>query len=168
MHQGNFYNTCVVVSEDGNLVDIHRKVHLFDINIPGKITFKESERLTCGDKVTVVNSVFGSIGIGICYDLRFNDYAAQCARNGGAKILVYPGAFNTTTGPLHWELLLRARAVDEQVWTIGCSGARNADGYQAYGHSMVVDPYGKVVARAAESEEILYADIGNCWNNGIV
>lgn len=98
---------------------------------------------------------YGRFGLGICYDLRFPESAMIAARNGAAALL-YPGAFNTTTGPLAWELLLRARAVDNQVYTIGCSPARPAEGYPAWGHSTIVDPLAQVMSKCDEKETILY------------
>ncbi|KAB1227074.1 Omega-amidase,chloroplastic [Morella rubra] len=102
------YNTCCVFGTDGKLKAKHRKVHLFDIDIPGKITFMESKTLTAGETPTIVDTDVGRIGIGICYDLRFQELAMIYAARG-AHLICYPGAFNMTTGPLHWELLQRAR-----------------------------------------------------------
>ncbi|KAG6811174.1 hypothetical protein H0H92_008658 [Tricholoma furcatifolium] len=143
----------------GDLIATHRKVHLFDIDIPGKIKFKESETLTGGTTTNFFDTEFARIGLGICYDVRFPELAMISARKG-CHVLVYPGAFNMTTGPLHWELLQRARAVDNQVFVSMCSPARDMSaGYHAWGHSMVVDPMAKVIAEAAEGEEIIYAEI---------
>ncbi|KZT22925.1 carbon-nitrogen hydrolase [Neolentinus lepideus HHB14362 ss-1] len=153
------YNTCTVYSPKGELVVIHRKVHLFDMDIPGKITFKESETLTGGSAMNMFDTPFARIGLGICYDVRFPELAMIAARNG-CQVIIYPAAFNMITGPLHWEMLHRARAVDNQVFMSMCSPARdNATGYQAYGHSMVVDPMGTVLTQAGHLEEIVYADI---------
>jgi len=153
------YNTCTVYNPKGELVAIHRKVHLFDIDIPGKITFKESETLSAGTTVNFFDTDFARIGLGICYDVRFPELAMIAARKG-CHVLTYPGAFNMTTGPLHWELLQRARAVDNQVFFAMCSPARDLTaGYHAWGHSMVVDPMAKVLCEAADAEEIVYADI---------
>ncbi|KAH0584200.1 hypothetical protein H2248_009755 [Termitomyces sp. 'cryptogamus'] len=155
----NIYNTCTVYSPNGDLVATHRKVHLFDIDIPGKITFKESETLTGGTTTNFFDTDFARIGLGICYDIRFPELAMISARQG-CHVLVYPGAFNLITGPLHWELLQRARAVDNQVFVSMCSPARDSSaGYHAWGHSMVVDPMAKVLAEAAEGEEIVFVDI---------
>ncbi|KAF8835439.1 carbon-nitrogen hydrolase [Paxillus ammoniavirescens] len=156
---GKIYNTCTVFSPEGKLVAIHRKVHLFDIDIPGKIKFKESETLTGGSSSTFFDTGFARIGLGICYDVRFPELAMIAARKG-CHVLIYPGAFNTTTGPLHWELLQRARAVDNQVFFSMCSPARDPKaGYQAYGHSMVVDPFGEVLGEAKDQEEIVHFTI---------
>ncbi|KAJ7608719.1 carbon-nitrogen hydrolase [Roridomyces roridus] len=153
------YNTCTVYNPDGDLVAIHRKVHLFDIDIPGKIKFKESETLTGGSTTNFFDTEFARIGLGICYDVRFPELAMIAARQG-AQVLIYPGAFNTTTGPLHWELLQRSRAVDNQVFMAMCSPARDMTaGYHAWGHSMVVDPMGKVLVEAEEGEDIIFVDV---------
>lgn len=112
---GKFYNTCVVVRPDGRVAALHRKVHLFDIHVPGGISFRESDTLSAGDSLTLVDTSWGfSLGLGICYDIRFPEMA-MVLRARGAKLLLFPGAFNLTTGPAHWELLQRARAVDNQV-----------------------------------------------------
>jgi omega-amidase len=108
------YNTCLVINSEGKIVGKHRKVHLFDINVPGRIAFKESDSLSAGNSVTVVQSPWGKIGVGICYDIRFPELA-MLMREKGADMIIYPGAFNLVTGPAHWELLQRARAVDNQV-----------------------------------------------------
>jgi len=134
-------------------------VHLFDIDIPGKQTFRESDTLTAGESLTVVDTDCGKLGIGICYDIRFPEMAAVYARRG-VQLLVYPGAFNTTTGPAHWELLQRARAVDNQLFVATCSPANNPDAsYSAHGHSMVVSPWGEVMASAETGPKIVFADI---------
>lgn len=157
-----YYNTSLVFSPSGSLLGTHRKTHLFDIDIPGKITFKESEVLSPGNQLTVVDlPEYGKIGLAICYDIRFPE-ASMIAARKGAFALVYPGAFNTTTGPLHWQLLARARAVDNQTYVALCSPARDMNAtYHAYGHSMVVDPTAKILSEAEETESIVYADLDN-------
>ncbi|KAI0807029.1 carbon-nitrogen hydrolase [Fomes fomentarius] len=159
---GKLFNTATVYSPkvtQGELVAVHRKVHLFDIDIPGKIKFKESETLSAGSTINKFDTEFARIGLGICYDVRFPELAMTSARQG-CHVLIYPSAFNTTTGPLHWELLQRARAVDNQVYFSMCSPARDLDqSYHAWGHSMVVDPMGKVIAETEDEEDIVYAHI---------
>jgi omega-amidase len=157
---GKYYNTSLTFSPAGVLLATHRKVHLFDIDIPGKITFKESDSLSPGSKVTIVDlPEYGKIGIGICYDVRFPELAMVAARKG-CFALIYPGAFNMTTGPLHWQLQARARAVDNQVYVALCSPARDLQAsYHAWGHSLVADPNAEIVAEADEKEEIVYAEM---------
>jgi len=156
---GRIYNTSTVYSPQGELVAIHRKVHLFDIDIPGKIKFKESETLTGGSTSNFFDTEFARVGLGICYDVRFPELAMISARQG-CHVLIYPGAFNMTTGPLHWELLVRARAVDNQVYFSMCSPARDLTaGYHAWGHSLVVDPMGSKLVEAEDGETILHTRV---------
>ncbi|KAG4075509.1 hypothetical protein HA402_003334 [Bradysia odoriphaga] len=162
------YNTCTVWSPSGELIAKHRKMHLFDIDVKGGIRFKESDVLTGGSEFTSfqIDNSF-KIGVGICYDIRFEEMA-RIYRNDGCDMLIYPAAFNMTTGPLHWELLQRARANDLQLYVASISPARDPDfEYVAWGHSMVVDPWGKVVITAKESEEIVYADIDMSLNEKV-
>eukprot|EP01113_Clastostelium_recurvatum_P038030 TRINITY_DN5626_c0_g1_i3.p1 TRINITY_DN5626_c0_g1~~TRINITY_DN5626_c0_g1_i3.p1 ORF type:complete len:307 (-),score=72.83 TRINITY_DN5626_c0_g1_i3:30-881(-) len=153
------YNTSVVFDPKGDIIAKHRKLHLFDIDVPGKITFKESDTLSAGTTPTVFDTAYGRIGLGICYDMRFPELALLYAKRG-ARFLCYPGAFNMTTGPAHWELLQRGRAVDNQVYVATISPARNPDStYTAWGHSSIISPWGEVVATTDHAEGIVYADI---------
>ena len=152
------YNSCFIFNKNGDVLDFHRKMHLFDVDIPG-VVFKESEIITAGDTVTVVETPPLKIGVAICYDLRFPELFRLMALKG-ADIMVVPGAFNMTTGPVHWETTIRARAIDNQTYVAAVSPSSNTDlSYVAYGHSMVVDPWGNVVAQAGVDEEIIYASI---------
>nr|GMC49401.1 omega-amidase, chloroplastic-like [Ipomoea batatas] len=153
------YNTCCVFDSEGKLKAKHRKIHLFDIDIPGKITFMESKTLTAGQTPTIVDTEVGRIGIGICYDIRFQELATLYAARG-VHLICYPGAFNMTTGPLHWELLQRARAVDNQLFVATCSPARDAGaGYVAWGHSTLVGPFGEILATTEHDEAIIISEI---------
>lgn len=154
------FNTSLTFGPSGELLATHRKVHLFDIDIPGKIKFKESDVLDPGNKVTLIDlPEYGKIAIAICYDIRFPELATIAARKG-AFLLLYPVAFNLTTGALHWELQARARAVDNQVYVGVCSPARdmNAD-YHAWGHTMVVDPNAEIKGELDEKEGIVVAEL---------
>ena len=154
------YNTCVVVGPDGNIILKHRKVHLFDIDVPGKITFKESDTLTAGKDLSVFATPYGNIGVAICYDIRFPELAMLYRREHNAKLIVYPGAFNMTTGPAHWELLMRARAVDNQVYVAAASPARDMNAsYNAWGHSTIVSPWGDVVATTDHQPSTVTANL---------
>lgn len=158
---GKIYNTSITFNRQGEIIGKHRKVHLFDIDIPNGITFKESITLTGGDKATTIElPEFGNIGEGICYDIRFPELATVAAREKDAFAMVYPGAFNTVTGPLHWHLLARSRAIDNQIFVVLVSPSRNLNlGYHAYGHSLIVDPNGNIIAEAGEDEEIVIAEL---------
>lgn len=155
----NVYNTCVIFDEQGNIIGKHRKVHLFDIDIPNGITFKESVTLSGGTEATTVTAPMGKFGVGICYDMRFPELAMLSARQNSFA-MIYPSAFNTVTGPMHWHLLARSRSIDNEIYTLLCSPARNLNSsYHAYGHSLVVNPRGEIIAEAGEGEEIIYADL---------
>ncbi|KAL2090004.1 hypothetical protein ACEWY4_014692 [Coilia grayii] len=157
--QGKLYNTCSVFGPDGSLLVKHRKIHLFDIDVPGKIRFQESETLSPGSCLSMFDTPFCKVGVGICYDIRFAELAQIYAKKG-CQLLVYPGAFNMTTGPAHWELLQRGRAVDNQVYVATASPARDETAsYIAWGHSTVVSPWGEVITKAGATEEVVYADI---------
>jgi len=160
---GAVYNTCVVIGPDGQMVAKHRKVHLFDIDVPGGQYFKESDTLSAGSSITTFDTPFCKVGVAICYDLRFPELSLLM-REKGCEVMIYPAAFNVTTGPLHWELLLRARAVDQQCYVAAASPARTpgGEGYQAWGHSMVVGPWGDVVSGGDGIQErpgTIYADV---------
>ncbi len=153
------YNTCYIFDENGRGIGKHRKTHLFDIDVKGKIRFMESEVLTAGDGITVVDTQYGKIGVCICYDIRFPEFARKMALEGAQLILV-PGAFNMTTGPAHWQLTARARALDNQVYYGLCSPARMlGDGYVAYGHSLVTSPWGEVLQELDDQEGVLVQTI---------
>ncbi|KAL6458036.1 hypothetical protein MHYP_G00332660 [Metynnis hypsauchen] len=153
------FNTCTVFGPDGKLLVKHRKIHLFDIDVPGKIRFQESETLSPGSSLSIFETPYCKIGVGICYDIRFSELAQVYAKKG-CQLLVYPGAFNMTTGPAHWELLQRARAVDNQVYVATASPARDESAsYVAWGHSSVVNPWGEVITKAGSEAAVVYADI---------
>lgn len=156
---GAVYNTSYVYNRDGTLLARHRKIHLFNINVSGGQRFRESDVFTPGSQITTFQTEFGVMGLCICFDMRFEELA-RCMALRGAKVLFVPAAFNMTTGPAHWELMFRQRAVDNQCFTVGVSSARNERAsYVAYGNSIAADPWGTVLARAGGEETTLYADL---------
>lgn len=156
---GKLYNTCCIFNPAGNMVGKHRKIHLFDIDVPGKIRFQESEVLEAGNEPTMFEIGNRKIGVGICYDIRFPELAMRYRREG-AEVLVYPGAFNMTTGPAHWEKLQIARALDNQLFVLTASPARDESAtYHAWGHSMIVSPWGEVLAEAGSEEQVIVHDL---------
>ena len=153
------FNTSYLFDRQGKIIAKHRKMHLFDIDVKDKITFKESDVLTAGNEFSLADTEFGKIGIGICYDIRFPELARIMVEKG-ALILFYPGAFNMTTGPAHWQLLFRSRALDNQVYCVGVAPALNEDAsYHSYGHSIIANPWGEVMAEAGQKEEIIFCEI---------
>ena len=156
---GAVYNTSYVYGRVGRCLAKHRKAHLFDIDVEGGQRFKESDTLSPGDAITTFETEFGTMGLCICFDFRFQELAKAMA-DQGAQLILVPAAFNMTTGPAHWELLFRQRAVDNQCFTVGVSPVRDKHAsYVAYGNSLAVDPWGTVLCRAGAEEAILYADL---------
>ena len=150
---GRVYNTSYVFAPDGRCAARHRKMHLFDIDVDGGQRFMESETLTAGDTVTTFATPWGVMGVCVCFDFRFEELS-RLMTLAGAQVIFVPAAFNMTTGPAHWELLFRQRAVDNQCFTVGTSPARDeAAGYVAWGHSIVCDPWGTVVRQCDEREQ---------------
>lgn len=157
--EGNVYNTSYIFDREGKQIGKHRKVHLFDIDVKGGQTFKESDTLTAGDSNTVFDTEFGKIGVMLCFDIRFPELSRMMV-NDGAKVIFVPAAFNMTTGPAHWELSFRTRALDNQIYMVGCAPARDVSaGYISWGHSIVTDPWGRVTGMLDENEGILLAEL---------
>lgn len=153
------YNTSYSFDRQGELIGKHRKMHLFDIDVEGGVRFKESDVLGRGEEVTVFDTEFCKVGAAICYDMRFPELMRLMAL-AGAEIIVIPAAFNMTTGPAHWEITARTRALDNQVYFIAASSARDVDfSYHAYGHSCIVNPWGTIIKEADEKECILYGEL---------
>lgn len=156
---GRLYNTCCVFGPDGKLKAKHRKLHLFDIDIPGDISFKESDSFAAGDELTIVDTDVGRIGVGICHDMPFPEYA-MILKEKGAQLICYPGAFNMSTGEMFWELMQRARAVDNQLFVVSCSPSRDSTGsYEIWGHSTIVGPFGEIIATSGPEETVVVAEI---------
>lgn len=154
------YNTATVWGKEGELLAKYRKIHLFDIDIPGGITFKESDSLTAGNDLAIIDVKDFKIGLGICYDIRFEELA-KLYRKKGCNMLIYPGAFNMKTGPLHWDLLARSRANDNQLYTALISPARDPEAsYIAWGYSCCVDPWGKILYQSQADEDVFVVELG--------
>lgn len=149
---GNIYNTCFVFDREGRQIGKHRKVHLFDIYAHGEQVFKESDTLTPGDRFDTFETEWCTMAVNICFDIRFPESSRIPALNG-AKVIFNPAAFNMTTGPAHWETAFRQRAIENQIYMVGTSDAQNPDaGYLSYGHSIITDPWGRVLMQMDESE----------------
>lgn len=152
---GKLYNTCFCYNPQGLRVARHRKMHLFDVDIPGKLRFQESDSFTHGEEVTVFDTEFGRIGIGICFDMRFPLLIRNMALRG-AEIVVIPAQFNHVTGPRHWDTLIQSRALDNQIFFAAVSCATDPDfSYLSYGHSAVASPDGQIIEELDEKEGIL-------------
>lgn len=157
--KNRLFNTAYVFDQQGMCIAKHRKMHLFDIDVQGGQQFKESDTLTAGNKITVFDTLWGKMGLCVCYDLRFPEIIRIMVMQG-VKVIIVPAAFNMTTGPLHWELLFRSRAVDNQVFTIGTAPAQDLSViYHSYGHSIVVSPWGNVLNQLSINEGFICTDI---------
>ncbi len=152
------YNTCFVFDRKGQQIARHRKVHLFDVDIPG-MRFRESDTFSPGEEITLFETEFGRMGAAICFDVRFPElFRAMAVR--GAKVIFLPAQFNMATGPAHWADTLKLRAVDNELFFVGAAAARyEGFDYECWGHSMVLDPFGITLAAADETEQILFADL---------
>ena len=151
-------NTCCVFGPDGGRTAVYRKIHLFDVDVPGA-EYHESAVIEPGDEIVVVPAEPVQVGLSICYDLRFPElFRIQALR--GATLVTLPAAFTAKTGPPHWEPLIRARAIENQVFVVaaGQLGSSN-DTLHWHGHSMIVDPWGTVLTEAPDTEGFVVADL---------
>ena len=153
------YNTCFVFDDSGNEIARHRKAHLFDVDIKGGQYYKESSVFAPGDDICIFEAFGHKFGVAICFDIRFPEYFMKLTLEGAEAVIV-PASFNMTTGPMHWELSFRMRAVDNQIYTAGTAPARNEAGkYVSYANSIVCDPWGKKIADGGTDENIITADL---------
>lgn len=144
------HNTSVLISPDGAVLATYRKIHLFDVAVPGGVTFRESETVVPGEAPVVADTPLGRLGLSICYDLRFGELYRRLAA-AGATLLTVPSAFTLATGKDHWHPLLRARAIETQCWVVAPAqvGSHDDEGLkESYGHAAIVDPWGVVAADA--------------------
>ncbi len=158
------YNSCVAVNPEGKLVSVYRKIHLFDVDIPGGATLKESAATSAGEDLLAVDTSIGKVGLSICYDLRFPELYRALTLDQGAQVLVVPAAFTAHTGAAHWHTLLRSRAIENQCWVLaaGQSGRHNSK-RASYGHSLIIDPWGVVRAEVEAGDGIAVAEIDSAF-----
>ncbi len=154
------YNTAVVIDPSGRIAARYRKVHLFDVDVPDGPRTLESSKVMPGDKLIALDVAGTRLGLSVCYDLRFPEVYRALAL-AGAEVLAVPSDFSARTGRDHWEVLLRARAIENGAWVVaaGTCGAGGPGAIPAWGHSMVVDPWGRVVAEAGDEEAIIRAEL---------
>jgi predicted amidohydrolase len=153
------YNTSLVFDRDGRLATAYRKIHLYDVEIPGRVSYHESASVAPGSELVTVDVEGVGVGLSICYDLRFPELYRSLAVSG-ASVLVVPAAFMTHTGRDHWEVLLRARAIENQCWVVAAGQiGPHEPGRSTYGRSMVIDPWGTVVAQAPDTVGVTVADL---------
>ena len=153
------YNTTVVLDPDGQIIGKYRKLHMFDVVLDGVATYQESATITPGDEIVLVTIDGVKVGLAICYDLRFPELFRILALRG-AEVIVLPAAFTMTTGKDHWEILIRARAIENGVFMVAAAQVgQHPPGDWCYGRSMIVDPWGTVLATAPDVETVVRADL---------
>src|SRR3989441_10424106 len=157
------YNTSCLFDPRGELVARYRKLHLFDVDLPGRVSVRESATRAPGAEVIAVPTELGTLGLSVCYDLRFPELYRRLMR-AGAEVLLVPSAFTFPTGAAHWEVLCRARAIENQCYLVAPDQAGTSPhGFADYGESLIVDPWGRVLARAGDGEGVITAEIDRAY-----
>lgn len=160
-------NTTLVFDPTGALIARYQKIHLFDIHIEGQKSYKESARVAPGEEMVTFETEHGNVGLTICYDIRFPElYRALTL--AGARVIFHPAAFTLYTGKDHWETLIRARAIENQVYMVSPAQiGSHGNGKQCFGSTMIVDPWGTVLARAPERECVVVAEVDSAVQDKI-
>jgi predicted amidohydrolase len=159
-NNGKAFNTSLTINPTGDVVGIYRKMHLFDVDLGATLRVQESDHLAPGESVAGISTDSAELGVAICYDLRFPELFRQLSAQG-TEILCVPAAFTYTTGQDHWELLVRARAVENQCYLIAANQVgQHSPASRSFGNSLIVDPWGRVLAKASgEHDEVIVADL---------
>jgi len=154
-------NRAFVIAPTGEIAARYDKIHLFDVQLADGQVYRESARYVAGGEAVTVDLPFARFGLTICYDLRFPHLFRTLAKEGGAEVLTVPAAFTKPTGEAHWHTLLRARAIETGCWVLAAAQAGlHENGRETYGHSLAIDPWGRVVAEAGIEPGVIFADIG--------
>ena len=157
--EGKTANRSYLIGPNGRVVARYDKIHLFDVNLPSGETYRESNTVTPGNEAIVADLSWGRIGLSVCYDLRFPQLYRALAKSG-AEILTVPSAFTETTGKAHWHVLLRARAIENGCFVVApAQGGTHSNGRKTYGHSLIVGPWGDILAEAGTEPSVISAEI---------
>lgn len=153
------YNTSLLFNPDGSVLASYRKIHLFDVDLKEGVSTRESETRASGDQVVVAETELCPMGLSICYDLRFPElYRKMMVR--GAQLIFVPSAFTAYTGIAHWKPLLRARAIENQAYVVApAQFGKSPNSFETHGHSMIIDPWGKIVAELAHDAGVIVAEV---------
>lgn len=155
--KGKGFNASVMIGPGGDIIGIYRKIHLYDIDIPGKVRYKESENILPGSEIITVNVDGWVVGLAICYDLRFPE-TFTALHGKGAELVLIPSAFSAHTGKDHWEVLLRARAIENQAFVVAPNRlGTSPHNIATYGHSMIINPWGTVLAQAPDKVCLIHS-----------
>ena len=153
------FNTSVYVSADGEVVSTYRKIHLFDVDIQDGPRLMESKQTEPGNQTVLVDTRLGKLGLTVCYDVRFPALYTHLVDQGAIALSV-PSAFTATTGAMHWHTLLRARAIENQCYVIApAQHGKHSEHRESYGHSLIIDPWGKIIAEVAEGDGYAIATV---------
>ena len=159
------FNTSVLINDQGEMEAKYRKIHLFDIVVEGVASYRESNLIKAGEEIVTADTTVGKIGFSICYDLRFPELYRKLMLQG-SEIIVVPAAFNQRTGIHHWETLLKARAIENQCYVIAAGQIGSfEEGQTTFGSSMIIDPWGIVIARASDVEGFIVAEVNKEYIN---
>ena len=168
IHSGSFmekipeeeraYNASVLIDPEGQIIAHYRKLHTFDVTLPDGTVCDESARVRPGDRIVTVDTALGKMGLSVCYDIRFPALYRLLPLEG-AQILFAPGSLTVPTGKEHWETILRTRAIENAAYLVAADQIGQKVRFTAYGNSMVVDPWGTVIARSSDKVGLIYADI---------
>jgi len=154
------YNTAVVVAPDGRIAASYRKIHLFDVDIPGGAVLRESDATCAGTDRVVVDIDGAKVGLSICYDIRFPELYRELVKDKGADVVVVPAAFTAHTGKAHWHLLLRARAIEDQAWVVAAAQwGKHNDKRESFGHTLIIDPWGTIAGERADGDGVVIAKL---------
>ena len=152
------YNRTLMINGQGTVHQLYNKIHMFDVEVAGQL-IRESDSYTAGNDIVVAECPWGKTGLSICYDVRFPLIYRQLAQ-AGCLILMIPSAFTYTTGKAHWHTLLRARAIENSAWVIAANQCHHhQDGRHTFGHSLIINPWGEIVAEGSEMPEVVLATI---------
>jgi predicted amidohydrolase len=152
-------NACIYMRADGTIDAVYRKIHLFDVDLPDGTKLLESQTVEPGSDTVVAEAPFGTLGLSVCYDLRFPELYRRLV-DSGAIALAIPAAFTLTTGKDHWHVLLRARAIEQQCYVLAAAQTgHHYDERRSYGHALIADPWGTVIAQCGEGEGVAVAPI---------
>jgi predicted amidohydrolase len=158
--ESRVYNTFLLLDPDGQARAVYRKIHLFDVQIPGRAELMESATTAPGGEVVVAETPLGRLGLSICYDVRFPELYRQLALERGAEVLMVPAAFTAHTGAAHWHTLLRARAIENQCYIVAAAQhGRHNQARESFGHSIIIDPWGVVLAEVESGDGVAVATI---------
>jgi predicted amidohydrolase len=154
------YNTCLLVDPDGETRAVYRKIHLFDVQIPGRAELLESSSTEAGSEVVVADTPLALLGLTVCYDVRFPELYRELAVERGAEVLLVPSAFTAHTGAAHWHTLLRARAIENQCFVVApAQHGKHSAARESYGHTVIIDPWGTVLAEVESGDGLAVAEI---------